>query len=134
MDENNAKQEATSASKASSSKRRKSSNDSASRKGSASRSTKKSPEKPESYYGDYADSWMDGSVETTIYARKAVWGDVVFTVIQRRVYYANGYRCLAKSFRAPDMKNVVRGAYRAQVWIKKRQRYASWGRRFAALL
>ena len=77
--------------------------------------------------GMYADSEVHGSIRTVIYANVMPWGDIVFKVTQKRLYSRPGKQGEAVAYDAADLWDVIRGAYWAHRWIRKRQRGA-WRR------
>lgn len=86
---------------------------------------------PDDGAGILADKTVHGSIWTGIYANMMPWGDVVFKVTQKKLYSRPGKRGVAESYDAGDLWDVIRGAYWAHRWIRKRQR-RPW-RRIVAL-
>jgi hypothetical protein len=76
-------------------------------------------------------SFAHGAVITTIFANRDGHGDIDFRVVQEREYVWNGETCYAKSFRACDLFDKVRGDKEAIRLIQERQRGLRWSRRFA---
>jgi hypothetical protein len=87
-------------------------------------------ERPEDESGILADKMVHGSIRTVIYANVLPWGDVVFKATQKKLYSRPRKRGEADSYEASDLWDVIRGAYWAHRWIRKRQR-GGW-RRLAA--
>lgn len=84
----------------------------------------------ETYHQKSATFFETGRVCTFIYANLTPWGEVEFRVEQARKGL-NGQ--LTDQFRSEDVQDMIRGAYKASQWIKKRQRAYRWKILVAAL-
>lgn len=70
-----------------------------------------------------AKYFENGRVVTFIFAEQRAWGETEFRVQQVRKGL-NGQ--FSDAFRTEDMPDMIRGAYHAKQWIRKRQRTLPW--------
>lgn len=77
-----------------------------------------------------AMTFMVGNVSTRIWANQNEFGQMSWTIDQRRTRLEGWGTPTCKTLRPEHLQDAMRGLYKAQGWIKKAERRLRWSRLF----